>query len=616
MKTKALVAVIAVVAVVAFSISAFVDESEDDKRLEILPRESKIPEDAVKMTPETDIYPPQLHSDEYEDPVPMPGPVNTGGAEDSPFILPCGCTFYFTFVPDVDVPPEEQLIDGVSGIYLSRKVNGTWSEPERIVLNDDVSLDGCHFIQGDTMWFCSVRKGNYREVDLYTATFRDGKWSDWANVGEKLNVDYQVGEMHITSDGTELYFHSSREGGKGGVDIWVTRKVGGEWQEPKNVDVVNTEADEGMAFVTQDGNELWFNRAYLGSPAVYRSRKVDGEWKEPELIISQFAGEPSIDDEGNIYFVHHFYRNGKMVEADIYVAYRRHLKKGVSLSPKSPQQDDFLDFFEKAKQAGRIVMWAGDWNELGKIEGGGPRVVAGLASTYDYIPLVEVTPQSSGELLRPLNETIKQRYRNSAVAFAEEFKPAYLGLGIEINALYEKSPGDFDGFVEFYNEVYDAVKAVSPRTKVFTVFQLEKMKGHTIWSSEPANPDNAQWFLLERFKTDISAFTTYPGLVHKNPSEIREDYYTEIGQHTAKPIAFTEIGWHSEASPLGWESSEAEQAEFIETFFALTEDVNMEIAIWSWIYDPETIEPFTSMGLRHDDGTARPAWDVWLAGGS
>jgi hypothetical protein len=41
------------------------------------------------------------------------------------------------------------------------------------------------------------------------------------------------------------------------------------------------------------------------------------------LIISQFAGEPTLDAEGNLYFVHHFYLDGKQIEADIYVAYRK-----------------------------------------------------------------------------------------------------------------------------------------------------------------------------------------------------------------------------------------------------------------------------------------------------
>ena len=62
-------------------------------------RESKIPEEAVKVKPEEDGFPPILHSHEYEEPVPMPGPINTAGGEDSPFITPDGNSFYFFFTP-------------------------------------------------------------------------------------------------------------------------------------------------------------------------------------------------------------------------------------------------------------------------------------------------------------------------------------------------------------------------------------------------------------------------------------------------------------------------------------------------------------------------------------
>jgi hypothetical protein len=170
------------------------------------------------------------------------------------------------------------------------------------------------------MWFCTARQGNYRDMDMWTAEFKDGKWTNWQNAGKKLNVDYEIGEMHITADGNELYFHSGRPGDKGGYDIWVTKKVNGEWQSPENVEAVNTPDMEGWPFITQDGNELWFLRIYMGSPAIFRSEKVGGQWSQPELIISQFAGEPSLDSEGNIYFTHHFYKDNKMIEADIYVA--------------------------------------------------------------------------------------------------------------------------------------------------------------------------------------------------------------------------------------------------------------------------------------------------------
>jgi rhamnogalacturonyl hydrolase YesR len=78
-----------------------------------------------------------------------------------------------------------------------------------------------------------------------------------------------------------------------------------------------------MPFLTADGQELWFNRTYMGTPAVYRSKKVNGQWQTPELIVSQFAGEPTLDWEGNLYFVHHYYKDNQMMEADIYVCRRK-----------------------------------------------------------------------------------------------------------------------------------------------------------------------------------------------------------------------------------------------------------------------------------------------------
>lgn len=287
-----------------------------------LTRDQTIPATAVKMTPEQDALPPLLQSDEYEQPVPLSSAVNTAGAEDSGFITPDGNTLYFFFTPDPNIPPAKQLLDDVTGIYVAKKQNGDWSPAQRVWLEDpdELSLDGCEFVQGNIMWFCSARQGNYRGVDMWTAEFKDGKWTNFKNAGEKLNVDYKIGELHITADGNELYYHSGQLGGKGGYDIWVTKKVNGEWQPPENVEAVNSVDADAYPFISQDGNELWFTRFYQGSPAIFRSQKVGGDWGEPELIISQFAGEPSLDNQGNIYFTHHFYKDGKMIEADIYVA--------------------------------------------------------------------------------------------------------------------------------------------------------------------------------------------------------------------------------------------------------------------------------------------------------
>ncbi len=283
-------------------------------------RTSRIPPTAVKLTPADDQYPPQSHTTGFSAPVPLLGPVNTAGAEDSPFITSDGYELYFFFTPDVFVPVEKQLLDGVTGIYVSHLQDGSWTEPERVILQDKdrLALDGCACVDQNVLWFCSAREG-YTGVHWFLAKYQQGSWRDWQKVD--FNPDYEVGELHIHGD--ELYFHSSRVGGKGQRDIWMSKKIAGEWQMPVNIEPINSADDEGYPYVSVDGTELWFTRTYLGSPAVFRSEKVNETWQSPELIISQFAGEPTLDSAGNVYFVHHFYKDAVMLEADIYIAYRQ-----------------------------------------------------------------------------------------------------------------------------------------------------------------------------------------------------------------------------------------------------------------------------------------------------
>ncbi|NOH03978.1 MAG: hypothetical protein HND47_19425 [Chloroflexi bacterium] len=283
-------------------------------------RSSAVPTDRVKQSPESDVYPPKSTTSEYANPVPLPYPVNSAGAEDSAFVMPDGNTLYVWFTPSPQIPPEKQLFDGVTGIYVFHKQAGGWSEPERITLQDPdkVALNGCEFVRGDRMWFCTAREG-FTGMRWYIAEFEDGEWRNWKPAD--FNLEYEVGELHITADGRELYFHSLRPGGKGEYDIWVSQNIGGEWGEPVNLEIVNSSYGDGWPFITENGLELWFTRI-VGAPELWRSKRVDGEWTQPEKMFAPFAGEASLDNEGNVYFTHHFYKDNVMLEADIYTAQR------------------------------------------------------------------------------------------------------------------------------------------------------------------------------------------------------------------------------------------------------------------------------------------------------
>ena len=313
-----------VISVLLFALVIAGCQSKDHSITEypIIEREDKIPADITKRDPEIRPYPPILHSSEFNQPIPLPYPVNTAGAEDSPFILPDGNTLYFFFTPDVRIPPEKSFLDQVSGVWVTQKTNGGWDSPQRVWLQGPgvLALDGAVSIQNHEMWFASAREG-YVGVNIFTAEWIDEKWTYWKYVGDYLMTTIGIGEVHL--HGNDLYFHANRPDGKGSDDIWVITRDGDQWVNLKNIEAVNTQESDSRPFVSSDGSQLWFTRTYQGTPAIFRSVQQNGDWQEAELIVSQFAGEPTLDEAGNLFFTHHYYENGVMIEADIYVAYKK-----------------------------------------------------------------------------------------------------------------------------------------------------------------------------------------------------------------------------------------------------------------------------------------------------
>ncbi len=597
-------------------------------------RERLIPEDAVKVTPETDPFPPILHHPLWEAPEPMPHPINTAGAEDSPFITPCGCTFYFWYTPIACSSLEGQINDGVSGIWYSTKTADGWGDAIKLALGEGPSLDGCPFIQDDVIWFCSARAGNYRGVDIWVANLTDGRAVNIRNVGERLNVEVGLGELHISSDWSEIYFHSDVEGGKGGRDIWVTRRVDGEWSDPENVEAVNSEADESLPFLTQDGRELWITRWYRGYPAVYRSMKVDGEWARPELIVSQFAAEPTLDAEGNVYFVHHFIQDGVMIEADIYVS-----SKGQPWEPSDPLEtpgrgfymgvlpipgegQSFEDSYTQAAQTSELVpVWGrpspfyemrdaleGDWGEV---------FVESFTRENGMAPLVHLSFMGQGlTLSRPpmlwnynmSDDEWRQSYKDAALWAVKVARPKFLSVGNEVNRWYEKYGLDgengFKHFVSLYEEIYDAVKEACSRTLVFCTFSRE-----IVMENREANMSVLD--LFDPNKLDMLVLTSYPYSVQgiNRPQDIPSDYYSSVAARVpGKPIGFSEVAWPS-LEAFGGEQAQTDFLELLTGELTLDQGVDLEMLMWPWLHD---LNADDQTGLIRRDGTPKLGYEKWV----
>lgn len=294
--------------------------------------------------------------------------------------------------------------------------------------------------------------------------------------------------------------------------------------------------------------------------------------------------------------------------------------RGLSLSPRTYDNDGFLDFFAVASPHVDVIAAVTDILEWEGGGGTGTAVVHALAAEYGYEPLsiTGVFDVADGTLLRPIDDAMFDRYVAAARSHAERHRPRFLGLGVEIDTQWRTHPDEFEVFVDLFGAVAAAVHEVSPGTQMVTVFQLERLSGMQGGVFGGVNdPDAAAWDLIARFPdADVIGFTTYPGLVFTDPGEIPDDYYRRLATHTGgRPIAFTEMGWQAGGDVGAWSGSPEKQAAFLARLPDLIDGADVAFWVWSFLYDPPTVVPFSTMGLIAADGSERPAWAVWTGSG-
>ncbi len=122
-------------------------------------------------------------------------------------------------------------------------------------------------------------------------TPRFSEWSVPVNLGPVVNSISGDAGAFISKDGLSLYFGSSRPGGFGGLDIYVSRRatLDEPWGAPQNLgSSVNTSSEEQTPTLSPDGHRLYFasNRpGGFGGPDLYVSRRHnkrdDIGWRPP-----------------------------------------------------------------------------------------------------------------------------------------------------------------------------------------------------------------------------------------------------------------------------------------------------------------------------------------------
>lgn len=237
-------------------------------------------------------------------------------------------------------PPHEESASHVNAAspqppYFGQPTPGI--TPERfapgVVSTDAIELNGVFTPDGREFFFTRLIDG----VDtMHRSVFEDGRWSEprpllvFPGRVRAVAVD-----MSVSPDGQELYFlgQHPHEGAREnpGYDLWVSRRVNGDWSTAQVVPApVSTSAEELYPVVVADGS-LYFssNRAGgLGRSDVYRAQRLaDGSFAEPvnvgPPINSEFGTGDTFVAPDESYLIVSSRRPGGFGNGDLFVSFRQ-----------------------------------------------------------------------------------------------------------------------------------------------------------------------------------------------------------------------------------------------------------------------------------------------------
>lgn len=102
-------------------------------------------------------------------------------------------------------------------------------------------------------------------------------WHAPVNLGPTVNSAADDWYPVLARDGSFMIFVSTRAGGSGDSDLWISRRVEGQWQSPQNLgSAVNTSGTESAPFLADGDSTLYFLSTSTGGGDIYSCPLTDG----------------------------------------------------------------------------------------------------------------------------------------------------------------------------------------------------------------------------------------------------------------------------------------------------------------------------------------------------
>jgi len=188
-------------------------------------------------------------------------------------------------------------------VMFSRLINGKWSAPVNIT--PELQSDGDFYISclsADGKLIFLSKDDDYNS-DIFVSSYSNNSWTPTVKLNKNINTKYWESHGFISENGNQLIFASDKPGGFGGLDLYISNKVNGDWGPSTNLGPeINTALNEDRPFLVNNGKTLIFSsqgHENIGGYDIFRSElQTNGLWSNPKNL-----GYPINTPDDNIFFM-------------------------------------------------------------------------------------------------------------------------------------------------------------------------------------------------------------------------------------------------------------------------------------------------------------------------
>lgn len=183
----------------------------------------------------------------------------------------------------------------VSGVSVSNHVNGTWTAPAPIEIENDYNYnEKANYFLSNTrksMLLSVERDDTHGSRDLYVSFQKDnGSWSEPLNLGDVVNTANEESAPFLAADDRTLYYASNGFSGFGGSDIYMTQRLDDtwtNWSEPQNMGPdINSSEDDLFFNIPSSGEYAYYSRSIGESNAdIFRIKLPIYRSPDPFVVV-------------------------------------------------------------------------------------------------------------------------------------------------------------------------------------------------------------------------------------------------------------------------------------------------------------------------------------------